>query len=181
MLSIRIAGASDGDDAYARVLGFLDLAEVQEVWPEVVAEIIHPWFLEKAAENIDRQGQLVGEHWSYAGEPEYMAYKLEKVGHTQVMRWDRGGEYERLYPGLTDPMSPWHLFVQRANSVRIGTWVPYAKRLTRGGTGPFGEDYPGRSLLPSTGSLNKKLTTRIQRAIKDKIYPLSVGDVRGFI
>jgi phage gpG-like protein len=166
-------------DAFDRALGVVDSLEVQQWFPTVVDEIIHPHFLENARNNIDRQGALVGQSWDYNGEPRYRRWKVNKVGHTDVLRW-RKGTKERLYPSLTDPTNPWHYFRQTPTSVSIGTSVPYAPRLQEGGTGPFGETYPGRQFLPTGRQMNKTLATEIQRHLKRHINRAGrrIGDVR---
>jgi len=169
MLELRLGGAKDAQDSIARLVGVTNDLDIQKIWPELVNEVIHPWFLEAAAKNLLSQGRLVGENWNYSGEPKYAAYKMEQVGHNDVLRWEKGGTYERLFPSLTDSTHKYHYFRVTNNSVSIGTSVEYAQRLTTGGEGPFGEPYPGRSLLPSSGSLNKRLMTEIQRFIKNKL------------
>jgi phage gpG-like protein len=166
-------------DAFDRAIGVTDALEVQEWFPTVVDDIIHPHFLEKAKENLDSQGQLVGERWNFDGEPLYAAWKQKKVGHTDVLRWRKGSK-ERLYPSLTDPTNPWHYFRQTKTTVAIGTSVPYAPRLQKGGEGPFGEPYPGRQFLPSSTKASTALATEIQRHLKRHInrVGLRIGDVR---
>jgi len=168
MLELRLGGAKDAQDSIARLIGVNNDLDIQEIWPELVNEVIHPWFLEAAAKNILSQGRLVGENWNYSTEPKYAAWKEKKIHDLTVLRWG-GSQGERLFPSLTDPKDVEHYFRVTNNSVSIGTSVEYAQRLTTGGEGPFGEPYPGRSLLPSSGSLNKRLMTEIQRFIKNKL------------
>ena len=166
-------------NAFSRAIAVTDSLEVQEWFPTVVDEVIHPEFTERAAENIKSQGALVGEGWNYRGEPRYRSWKVKKTGHAKVLRW-KPGSMERLYPSLTDPTNPWHYFRQTKTSVAIGTSVPYAPRLQEGGEGPFGESYPGRQFLPSSSRINTQLATSIQRHLKRHINKAGrrIGDVR---
>ena len=181
MLEFHLGSGLDGRAAAARLIGITNGMDVQVVWPMTVKEVIHPWFLEKSKALIDSQGRLVGESWDYSTEPLYAAWKMKKFGHNEVMRWQKGGPKERLYASLTDPMHPYHFFRMTPKTASIGTFVGYAERLTIGDDeGPFGEPYPGRSLMPSGGRLNKELMTLIQRNLERHLAGRGkrLGDVR---
>jgi hypothetical protein len=146
------------------------LGGFQDIWDEVV----HPWFLGHMGARFATEGRYGGNEWAdYSAEPHYALYKKAIVGHFRLLRWEMGGEYERLYPSLTDPNHPEHIYQRDDTKARMGTSVPYAKDLEGGGVGPFGERYPGRTIISAT---QKQLTTgrdslwrRIQRRLGEKI------------
>lgn len=175
MFRLRIKHGRGADAAFDRMVGITRDVETERIWPMVVRDVVHPWVLEKTKENIDSHGALVGESWDYAGEPKYRAYKQMVVGHNKVLRW--AGGRERLYPSLTSSSHGEHLFDLQKTSATIGSRVPYADRLTQGGSGPFGEDYPGRTIMPGTPDLNKRLATQVQRYINDQL-DASGGSIR---
>jgi len=180
MLEVHLGGAKDARAALSALIGVADDLDIQNMWPGLVNDVIHPWFLENAAALIKSGGRLVGESWDYSGEPKYAASKKAQVGHLEMFRWDKAGGKEVLYPSLTDAKDPLHYFKMTGNRVSIGTSVPYAKRLTVGGVGPAGESYPGRSLMPNSPQMNKRLLTYMQRYIGRELASSGkrIGDVR---
>ena len=144
------------------------ISDLDGIWREVV----HPWILEHMGEQFDTAGAHGGERWSvYENEPKYKAHKLAIVGHLRPLVWDWGGEYERLRPSLMEKDHPLQIFETDDWSMRFGTSVEYAESLNAGGTGPFGEPFPGRRIFGMTEGQKKELATVIQRAIMQDIPP----------
>lgn len=146
------------------------LGGFQDIWDEVV----HPWFLWHMAARFATEGRYGGDAWAgYSNEPHYALYKKAITGHWDLLRWEKGGKYERLYPSLTDPDHQFHIYQRNQTSMRVGTSVPYAKDLEEGGVGPFGERYPGRTIISVTQRQlmtgRDSLWRRIQRRIGEKI------------
>jgi len=177
MLELRL-GIGD-NDAIARMIGVIDSMDIKEIWPSLVKEIIHPFVIRHVRANFDAQGKLGGQNWNYNGEPKYAAYKMAATGHQEVLRWKKGRR-EILYPSLAFVNGFGHLFRMTSTSVRIGTTVPYAGRLAKGGVNQFGETYPGRNPMKMKRASKKNLVTMIQRGIMRGIAPKGMGirDVR---
>lgn len=127
---------------------------------------IHPLLLDHMRKVFDSQGSYGGVHWAdYSNEPKYRAYKKSIVGHLDRLRWQKGGPYEILYPSLTNPSHMTHVWVARAHGFVFGTMLDYARRLSEGGIGPFGEPYPGREVLPFKQKQIADYLREIQREI----------------
>lgn len=167
MYEFRLKGGKEGSNAVAQMIGIHRSLELDNLWPELAQNIIHPWFLKTARQNLASQGRMAGEQWNYSTEPAYAAFKQKMTGlpaHGRVMRWSPG--MERLHPGLTDAASQWHIFRVGKRKVTIGVGLAYALRLTQGGIGPFGEPYPGRSLMPSLPNQKLSLYQEIAQFFK---------------
>jgi hypothetical protein len=170
MLEIRMGGGRDGRDSFARLIGVLDDLDIERAWPVIVSEVIHPFMLAHSKRQFATDGRHGGAPWAdYSLEPIYAAYKLEQVGHLDLLRWDKNGRWEQVYPSLTDPSHPEHVYRVGRNSVAIGSSVEHAIDLTRDTEGPFEEPSPGREILAMRGSQRKGLTTDIQRFIRREI------------
>ena len=72
------------------------------------------------------RGARGGDDWpDYGNEPRYRPIKAKFGGGLHnILRWTPGRE--RLYPSLTDPRHPEHIYVEGKHSVRMGSSVPYA-------------------------------------------------------
>jgi|AKVG01.1.fsa_nt_gi hypothetical protein len=143
------------------------IGDMSDVWRDVV----HPYLLEHLAKNFDTLGRYGGDPWkSLKGEPKYYAYKKALLGQEladKVLWWDEEGE--RLRPSLIDSGDKDHRFTATPTSMFFGSAVDHASSLIEGGTGPFGESFPGRNIFAMTQSQRKGLITLIQRAIIDKV------------
>lgn len=142
----------------------------QDIWDDVV----HPWFIGHMGARFATEGRYGGNAWEgYSNEPHYALYKLAMVGHFRLLRWQMGGPYERLYPSLTEPNHEDHIYQRNQTSMRVGTSVPYAEDLEDGGIGPFGERYPGRTIISATQAQlttgRNSLWRGIQRRLGEKI------------
>lgn len=148
------------------------VGDLQFEWESV----LKPWFLDHMEEQYETQGAHGGEPWAdYSSEPQYAAMKSSVFEQANVggsidnfiLRWVPGSE--RLKPSLTESSHPNFVFRTSDLEAEIGTNVPYAERLIEGGTGPFGEPYPGRDMLAMTDAQLSTLFTEIQRGIQDRI------------
>lgn len=167
-ITIEVAGAgrlTQSLQASAEALGGF-----KDIWDEIV----HPWFIGHIGARFATEGRYGGNAWAgYSNEPKYALYKKQIAGHFDLLRWEKGGKYERLYPSLTEPNHTFHVYQRDEDSMRVGTSVPYAKDLEKGGVGPFGERYPGRTIISATQRQlltgRDSLWRRIQRRIGEKI------------
>lgn len=140
------------------------IGDLTPVWDDVV----HPWFLRHMRRQFETSGSHGGDTWAgYEDEPIYRAVKLKLTGYLQLLRWDF--ENERLYPSLTDPSHPDHVYQRSEQSMSTGTSVEYAPRLIEGGEGPFGETYPGRNMISVTDRQRSDLVRAITRYLAPKI------------
>lgn len=112
-----------------------------------IEDNLHQILIDRQVSNFATAGRSEGRPWpSYSAEPKYRAYKRAITGHEELLRWDKNGTYERLYPSLTDPRDENHIWNQGRvpTSFQFGTSLSYASELERGTTGPFGEPSPPR-------------------------------------
>lgn len=118
---------------------------------EPVANEIQETFVQAASSMFRTEGSSEDKGWaSYASEPKYALYKKAIVGHNDVLRWDKGGEYEQLYPSLTRPNDAHAVWEQvDSTTFHYGTTAPSAEENMQAGTGPFGEPSPARDFLPT--------------------------------
>lgn len=164
MLELRLGMGNN--DAIARLIGVIDSFDVRQIWPEVVKETIYPFVLNYTKKNFQMQGRLGGQSWNYNTEPQYSAYKFAMTGHREVLRWEKGGKYEKLYPSLTQPGHEFHHFVMTPLGVQVGSTLPYAASLASGGINPFGEPYPGRNPMRMGMGTRKQLISTIRDHIR---------------
>jgi len=134
---------------------------------QVLAPRIHDFILVREEQLFATGGASEGKAWAgYGAEPKYKAWKQAVLGDLTVLRW-KGGKAERLYPSLVDPRSPHHVFRKGSDGVTVGTSLPYADRLHRGGKNMFGEAFPARPLVGlgarSTGRLAQLITLYVAR------------------
>ncbi|QDG49301.1 hypothetical protein FIV42_00690 [Persicimonas caeni] len=179
MLEVRIGAGTE--DAFARLLGVTNDLHIERVWPDLATEVVHPFMLAHSKKQFATEGRHGGRPWAdYSQEPLYAAYKLMKVGHLDLLRWQKGGTFEQLYPSLTDPNHDLHIFRVGRTSVSIGSAVDHAYSLTTDTEGPFGEPSPGRDVLAMRPTHGKRLTTNMQRRLKQRLARrgLRIGDVR---
>jgi hypothetical protein len=109
--------------------------------------------------HLRRQFATAGAHGGtpWAGyNPKYAAYKRAILGHLDLLRWEKGGK-ERLFPALTDPNDPGHVFEVNDRSVKFGAVHPHIVKLFRGGTNQFGEPYPGRNPFAMRAAQKREL------------------------
>jgi len=161
----------------SRVIGLMMevIGSLEHEWRNVV----HPYLLRHWEKQFATEGEHGGRPWEgYGGEPKYADHKMAIVGHHDLLRWDKGGKYERLYPSITEPSHTEHVFRADATSMTAGTAVPYSDRLISGGTGPFGETYPGRDWQRMTTRQKKKLVTLIQRSIRRRLSDDALRNAR---
>ena len=95
--------------------------------------------------NFNTGGAHGGPAWAdFSGEPKYRAMKLAITDNAKPLVWGKFSQ-SRLMPSLTQASHPDHLYGVARDGMLVGTTVPYANRLARGGIGPFGERFPGRN------------------------------------
>jgi len=125
---------------------FLDgMAYRIEHWTDA-APRLHDFLMVRMREKYDSAGSSEGTPWAdYGAEPKYKAFKGAVLGDLTVLRW-KGGD-ERLYPSLVSTRHPEHVFKVGQNKVEVGTAVPYAARIERGGKNMFGEPAPARDIV----------------------------------
>lgn len=167
---ISFGAKRNGVAAFDRQLGLAK--DIIGSLKETFEDVVHPYVLDHVKAMFRTQGSHGGASWAgYRQEPKYAAYKasvLDLADPTdRLMRW--APDNERLYPSLVAPSHPQHIFQASDDSVRIGTSVPYAKRLATGGTGPFGEPFPGRPMFAMTRSQKSQLVTEVQRDITRRL------------
>src|SRR5690554_746527 len=102
MINISI---KSGDKALiSRNLGLL--ADQVGDMSEIFEEVVPPKFYQLMEEQFATEGAAGGAPWpDYSGEPRYKAIKKAITGHNDLLRWQKGGKYEALYPSLTSPDS----------------------------------------------------------------------------
>lgn len=128
-----------------------------------IEDVMHALLIERMATNFDTAGRSEGNAWaSYGAEPKYAAYKMAITGHNDLLRWDKGGRYERLYPSLTDRRDGHHVWRQDGPmSFTYGTSLPYARGIERDNRGPFGEISPGREFSYVGPTTTSRVSTTI--------------------
>lgn len=124
-------------------------------------------FTEMLRSQFHSRGARGGEAWpGYDAEPRYAVIKAKHGGGLHnVLRWVTGRE--RLYPSLTDPKHPEHIFEMTTHSLRMGTRVPYAIRHQLGqGLQPFDKiPLPRRPIIQVTKMDRDTWILAIQRHI----------------
>jgi phage gpG-like protein len=159
----------EGVEAVAKLLDGMRLRI--ERWTDT-APRLHDFLLVRQRDLFATGGSSEGMKWAgYGGEPKYKAWKQAVLGDLTVLRW-KGGKNERLYPSLTDPRHPHHVFDVGSNRVAMGTSLSYAKRLHRGGKNMFGEPMPARPLV----GLGERSTMRLAQLLA--VY-IARGNSRG--
>lgn len=110
------------------------------------APSLHAYLIRRMDRNFQTEGRSEGITWpKYGAEPKYRAFKRAMVGHLDVLRWEKGGKYERLYPSLTNQQHADHVWSQEGRTtMKYGTTVPYAGSIEQDHQGPFGEISPAR-------------------------------------
>ena len=142
------------------------IGDLRPVWRETA----HPWLLDHMEQQFGSAGRHGGKPWDgYHSEPKYAAYKRAMVGHLDVLRWQKGGPFEWLYPSLTKRLHHSQVFIAKPSSMAFGTAVPHAKRLTKGGIGPFGERYKGRDIMAMSNGQRRNFIRAIQRDIVSRV------------
>ena len=95
--------------------------------------------------NFNTGGAHGGPAWAdFSGEPKYRAMKIALTGNAKPLLWGKYSE-SQLAPSLVMASHPDHIFLVGRDGVLVGTTLPYARRLAKGGIGPFGERFPGRN------------------------------------
>ncbi len=122
-----------------------------------IQDDIRDTFIEGALEMFRTDGGSEGQSWAgYGGEPKYAAYKMAITGHNDLLRWEKGGPHERLYPSLTQHGSDNQVWqTEGPLNFRFGSAAESALDVLKGGRGPFGESSPARDFLP-TGPRTKE-------------------------
>jgi len=163
----------------SRVIGLLKdvIGSLEHEWRHVV----RPYMTRHFEQQFDTAGQHGGAPWEgYGNEPQYAAMKQKIVGHLELLRWEKG-KRERLYPSVTQPSHPEHVFRADEDSMSMGTLVPYAERLIEGGEGPFGETYPGRNWMRMKRAQKSDLITEIQRSIRRRLSDDALREARAIL
>jgi len=168
MLKIRL-GDRNSSAAFSRVIGVSKKA-VGDMRP-IFEEVVRPYVLEHMDQQFGTLGKHGGKAWkSLDSEPKYKAMKAALVGEAlanKVLWWDSAGEV--LRPALTKASDSNQVWVSERSRAFFGTGLPYASQLIEGGTGPFGESFPGRAIFAMSQSQRKELVTLIQRRIVAQI------------
>lgn len=164
MIELRLGKVGDGHEEFSQILGVM--ADVIGSMVPVWRAAVHPYMTRHAKKQFKTEGTHGGKPWAgYGNEPKYEAYKKDRVGHLKVLRWHESLSRGRLPPSTFRPSHPDHIFQATSNRVTIGTSTPWAKRLTKGGTGPRGEKFPGRIIYAMTERQRDELTSLIQQMI----------------
>lgn len=120
-----------------------DIADMRPIWQEY-GVFFAVNYLRRQFATEGREGK---KPWAgYSREPKYRAYKKAMVGHLDVLRWQKGGPYERLFQSFTQSSSPWYQEQISKKSFFVGSKLPYADDVQNNTTGPFGEPSPARSI-----------------------------------
>lgn len=114
-----------------------------------ISEEIHDLLIDRMDQNFQTEGRSEGNPWAgYSQEPKYAAYKRAITGHNQILRWQKNGKYEELYPSLTQKGHGSHVWKWNSpRSVKYGTTARNAASVQRAGIGPFGERSPERDFI----------------------------------
>lgn len=134
--------AGNANDALDTINGIL--LRAQNV-PDATDRDVHVFMMTRHEQLFRTFGASEGVRWAdYSGEPKYRAYKEHVTGDLTLMRWRGGPREDTLFRSVTRENSPGSLFRRTGNTWTFGTRLPYADSLRDGGTGPFGERFPGR-------------------------------------
>lgn len=135
----------------------------------VYRDTVLPFVIEFVKEQFRTDGAhgSTGRWADYSGEPKYRDYKLEIVGHLDLLRWEKGGQYEMLYPSLVDPDSPHNITQITGTDFEFGSDVSHASDVASDTEGPFGEPSPAREVLAFGESQRTDLFRDITRDFRD--------------
>lgn len=143
--------------------------KLEKVKPEESLEPIHEVLLQRAREQFRSGGRAEGQPWAdYSSEPKYAAYKKALGASPQPLRWVPGS-MERLYPSLTNPRDPGHLWTLTGGKATFGSTLPYVARIESGGVNQFGERYPGRKILPASKGLMREVVQSVSKDLYARI------------
>lgn len=162
---MKLTIGGPGVAAFDRILGVAEdiVGDMRPIWNEVV----RPFVFQHMRLQFDTLGEHGGKPWaSLDNEPKYKAYKRALLGEdlaNKVLWWDEDGA--RLRPSLVIPGHGEQEYAAERERFFFGTRVDHARSLIEGGTGPFGEPFPGRSIFAISQPDRKRLVTLIQRAI----------------
>lgn len=145
-------------------------------------EFVEPTMRSFVQEVYAEQGGPTGTRWQgydRSGEYKYKQFKksildMENIPRGNqpggLMRWGNWGDHEeRLYPSLTNPNHPDHVWEKNKLSAKYGTEVPYAERLTKSGVNQFGESRPARPLLTMADQWKASMMTGIEQWYKSQL------------
>ena len=125
--------------------------------------------IQRARENFRTGGRSEGQPWAdYSSEPKYLAYKMALGASPEPLRWVPGS-MERLYPSLTNPRDPAHLWSLSGGKASFGSSLPYLARIESGGVNPFGERFPGRRILPASPGLRREVVMSVSKDLYQRI------------
>lgn len=134
---------------------------------EPIGDDIHKMLIHRQRELFKSRGQSEGVAWpDYSDEPVYAEIKQKllergKISALDLLRF-KGSSSERLYPSLTKPKHPEHLWSIAKTDIRFGTKVPYAWHHDQGkGMSKFWEFYPERRIAV----LSDRNTERLRQLI----------------
>lgn len=156
-------GVGEGLQEFRRAIGLR--LEVLDSWKPIFDEVVHPYVLEHMRKQFRTEGRHGGAPWAgYHQEPKYAQYRANLVGDAPILSWTPGNMV--LRPSFTRSAHYLHVYRATDTKVTIGSSVPYAPRLNRGGTGPFGEAYSGRTIMAMKRSQKTGLVREVQRAVQ---------------
>ena len=109
-------------------------------------DAVHRILLKLQKDIFSSEGGAIGKRWPRYNDDErqtYVPMKRAILGREYpLLRWDGGKEV--LYPSMTDPTHPKHIWKPKDTSYEFGTSVPYARGHHEG----TGLGYKGRYIVP---------------------------------
>lgn len=130
---------------------------------------IHDVLIARARDQFRTGGKSEGQGWAdYSSEPKYRAYKKALGASTEPLRWVPGS-MERLYPSLTNPRDPNHIWNLSGGVASFGSSLPYVARIESGGVNQFGERYPGRKILPASQGLRREVVQSVSKDFYSRV------------
>lgn len=146
---------------------------------EVVADpATHEAVLSWTRAQVASGGALGGVKWAgYEGEPKYEAYKLARGAPLTPLRWTRSEE--RLYPALTNPSHPDHVWSSTRGGAALNITIPYLSKIEQGGRNQFGEPQPARPIFQTrSGDLSRTAAAAVKGTFMKRVrltgLPISI-------
>jgi hypothetical protein len=159
------------------------LPDMSETWQHVQRD-----YTDTRRVAFETQGQSIGRPWpGYTqAEAQYVAIKSRLLGrpvtNADLLRWP--GDQERVYPSLTDPSHPEHVFVSAEGEMQIGSAVPGVDDIEHGtGRAPAhlgGHTPPARPIAHPLGArfeerLQERLDAHVEAAVTGEPPPMLVS------
>lgn len=143
--------------------------KLEKIRPEESLEPIHAVLLNRAKDQFRTGGRSEGQAWAdYSSEPKYAAYKAALGADPRPLRWVPGS-MERLYPSLTNPRDPSHVWSLSGGKASFGSSLPYLARIESGGVNQFGEKYPGRKIMPASPGLRREVALAVSKDLYSRV------------